>query len=289
MIKHVRTSLVALIPPNDGIRATLTSIGCSRVVVGPDDFQTVALYREPQVIALTSPMGATGVFDLDPQPELLLPFEGMGVDARWEFSLPRAANAFDYNWIADVLITIEYTALHSFDYQQRVIAKLDTSVSGDRAFSVCNDMPDEWYDLNNPQQADHPWEVRFETTRSDFPPNLVDSPLVEQLLVYVVAKEGTVPAAGDVSLSHQCNGKGTAALRARLDKGVINTRRTSGNSAWGEIKHQPAIASWALLIEEKDSAGTVLDLRRHILAGEIEDLFFVLSFSGNHAPWPSIY
>jgi hypothetical protein len=40
------------------------------------------------------------------------------VDATWELQMPKAANPFDYRTIADVLITLEYTALQSFTYRQ---------------------------------------------------------------------------------------------------------------------------------------------------------------------------
>lgn len=117
LIKRVRTSLVALVPPGRGIRATLTASGLSRVVAGGDTFRELVMRRDPERVALTSPVAATGVFDLDAQPDLLGPFEAMGVDTSWELELPRAANPFDFGSIADVLITIEYTALHSDDYR----------------------------------------------------------------------------------------------------------------------------------------------------------------------------
>lgn len=105
---------------------------------------------------------------------MLLPFEGMGVDTQWEFRLPRAANQFDYNTIADVLMTIEYTALDDFTYRQQVIRELDDRLTGDRPFSLRHDMPDQWYALHNPDQAETSIVIRFETRRADFPPNIED-------------------------------------------------------------------------------------------------------------------
>ena len=43
MIKRVRVSVIALIPPTQGIRATLSSTGLSRIVIGGDVFQTVVV------------------------------------------------------------------------------------------------------------------------------------------------------------------------------------------------------------------------------------------------------
>jgi hypothetical protein len=82
--------------------------------------------------------------------------------------MPKAANQFDYSTIADVLVTIEYTALHSFDYRQQVIQTLNPNLSADRPFSFRNQFADQWYDLHNPEQTKTPMTVRFQTVREDF-------------------------------------------------------------------------------------------------------------------------
>ena len=78
--------------------------------------------RAPVVIPLVQ---CFEQFVPDSQPELLLPFERTGADTVWRFDLPKAVNPFDYSTIADVLLTLEYTALNSFDYRQQVIQTLD--------------------------------------------------------------------------------------------------------------------------------------------------------------------
>ena len=139
-------------------------------MIGPDIFQTVPIRRDPEFVALTSPANSTGVVEMEPQQtDMLLPFEGNGVDATWEFRMPKAANQFDYRTIADVLITIEYTALNSFDYRQQVIQTLNPNVSADRPFSFRNQLADQWYDLHNPDQTKDPMTVRFRTCPRGFP------------------------------------------------------------------------------------------------------------------------
>src|SRR5205823_646651 len=119
--KRVTVSLVALVPPTDGIHATLLSSGISRVVVGPDIFQPIAVRREPQSVALSAAAASSGVFPFEQQAELANPFESDGVDTTWEFRLPAAGNRFDFDSIADVLMTIDYTALDSDDYGRQVV------------------------------------------------------------------------------------------------------------------------------------------------------------------------
>src|SRR5262249_27793873 len=135
LIRSVKVSVIALIPPGTGIRATLSSLGTSRVVLGNGQFDISTIRRAPESVALTSPLGATGLFELDAQPELTIPFEGMGFDAAWELRMPRAANPFDYDSIADVLVMFDYTALADDTYRRRVQDRLPRSTVFDRAFS----------------------------------------------------------------------------------------------------------------------------------------------------------
>jgi hypothetical protein len=142
LIKSIRTSVLALIPPSQGIHATLATAGVSRVVIGPDVFQTVPIRRDPEMVALSSSINASGVYELDAQSSgMLLPFEGSGVDTIWELRMPKAANLFDFRTVADVLITIDYTALQSWDYSQQVIQSLRQSMSGNPPISFRNQLP----------------------------------------------------------------------------------------------------------------------------------------------------
>jgi hypothetical protein len=104
----------------------------------------------------------------------LLPSESLGVDTSWELQMPKAANPFDYCTIADVLFTVEFTALQSFTYRQQVIEQLENTVSAERAFSLRDQFPDQWYALHNPKQGATPMTIRFTMARQDFPPYLED-------------------------------------------------------------------------------------------------------------------
>src|SRR5262249_36590757 len=150
LIRRVKTSVIALIPPNLGIRASLSTSGVSRAVIGAG-VRTVTVRREPQEVALSSPRDATGLFDLDVQSDMLPPFEGLGVDTDWEFRMPKAANSFDYGTIADLLLTIDYTALDSPDYRAQLLqsAEFAAPLSADRPFSFRYEFADQWYDMNN--------------------------------------------------------------------------------------------------------------------------------------------
>ncbi|ASC73434.1 hypothetical protein XM38_044010 [Halomicronema hongdechloris C2206] len=64
LITRVRTSVVALITPTDGIHATLSTTGLSRVVIGGTGFyQKIPVKRPPESVALTAAINATGLFE----------------------------------------------------------------------------------------------------------------------------------------------------------------------------------------------------------------------------------
>jgi Tc toxin complex TcA C-terminal TcB-binding domain len=270
LIRRVRTSVIALIPPIQGIKATLTSSGLTRTVIGSDIFQTTSIRRDPEFVALTSPSNSSGVFELESlQPEFLLPFEGNGVDSTWEFRMPKASNQFDYRSIADVLITIEYTALNSFDYRQQVIQTLNPNLSADRPFSFRNQFADQWYDLNNSEQSKTPMKVKFQTIRQDFPPN-VETRASQKTFELPIT---------ELRFTEQ-GSQGTVGGTATPIDGIISTRR--GNSgSWTSAIGKTPVGEWELTLPNTE------EVRKHFQNEELDDILFVITYSGRTPEWPS--
>ena len=280
LITRVRTSVVALIPPTQGIRATLSFGGLSRVVIAGDIFQQVVVQRDPETVALSSPLHATGLFELEQQADMLFPFEGIGVDTTWEFRMPKAANPFDYRTIGDVLITIEYTALNSFDYRQQVIQQLDHSISADHLFSFRYQFADAWYDLHNPDQATPPpMTVHFRTMREDFPPNL-EGLKIEHVVLYFARVSGK---SFEVPVTHlrftEQNASGALGGGAISMDGVISTRRGNAGS-WTAMIGKAPVGQWELALPD------IPEIRNLFKAEEIEDILFVLTYTGRTPEWP---
>ena len=288
MIRRVRTSLVALIPPNQGIRATLATTGLSRVVIANGGFRSVVVRRDPELVALTSPLNATGLFELDIQSELLLPFEMMGVDTSWELQMPKAANPFDYRTIADVLLTIEYTALNSFDYQQQVIQQLDRTVSADRPFSFRQQFPDQCGRPAQPRSATDTDDRDVQDSPSGLPPNLEDI-TIQHLVLYVVLAEGESFRLGAIHLK-----------LTRLDKdkrvvgagdatpvgGVISTRSGSGDG-WQGMRRAAPFGEWELKFPDKSVRdGVAVDTKELFASEAVDDLLFIITYDGRTPAWP---
>jgi len=270
MIRQVRTSLVALVPPDRGIRATLYSNGISRVTSGQDgSFEDITVRHDPGIVALTSPVSASGVFELDAQSDMLLPFESSGVDTTWELRLPPAANPFDFASIVDALITIDYTALYDDGYRDQVTTRLNANRDrgADCVFSLARDFPDQWYDLNNPPDAGAR-SVTITLRDVDFPATIEE--LATASVAVRLASDDTVP---DTVVSLH---RGVAGGDATATNGIASIRR--GNAAaWSALCGAGPAGDWQLSFGGDAAAlfGT---------AG-LDDILLVISWTGQAPAW----
>ncbi|MBQ0854883.1 hypothetical protein J8N05_42740 [Streptomyces sp. BH-SS-21] len=270
LVRQVRTSLVALVPPDRGIRAALYSNGISRVTTGRDGtFQEVVVRSDPGVVALTSPVNASGVFEFDAQSDMLLPFEGSGVDTSWEFRLPPAANPIDYSTIVDLLVTVDYTAAYDDTYREQVVARLnaDRDRGADCVFSLARDFPDQWYDLNNPADP-AARSITLPLRDVDFPAGIEG---LTTAAVTVRLSSGTPVPDTAVSLTRGASG-GTATAT----NGVAGTRR--GNAtAWNGFLGTGPAGDWRLGFDA--GARALFD------SGTLDDVLLVVSWKGEAPAW----
>ncbi|HEX5719525.1 MAG TPA: neuraminidase-like domain-containing protein [Thermoanaerobaculia bacterium] len=275
LIRQVRTSVIALIPPAQGIRATLATTGVTRIVTSETSLGTPpAVNQGARSVALSSPMGATGLFELDPQSDMLAPFEGLGVDTQWRLALPRAANPFDFGTIADVLVTIEYTALDSPVRRPLVIQQLDPRTSGDRPFSFRHQFADQWYDLHNAEPG-KPATLEWRTVPEDFPPNLKELK-IQEVALYFSRREGVALDDLTFTLRLRQEGHEDTGGPAQPRAGLIDSRRSSG-TAWTGMRERQPWGTWELTVPAE-----ALEL----FAGEkIADVLFVITVEGRTPDW----
>jgi hypothetical protein len=179
-----------------------------------------------------------------------------------------------------VLITIEYTALNSFDYRQQVIQTLKPNLSADRPFSFRNQFADQWYDLHNPDQTSVPMTVRFKTVREDFPPNL-DALKIQQVLLYFVRADA---ASFEVPVTHlrytAKEESGAVGGSATSIDGVISTRRGNAGS-WVAMIGKTPPGEWELALPNTE------EMKSRFKNKEIVDILLVLTYSGRTPEWPS--
>ena len=286
LIRRIRMFVITLIPKEIGIRATLMTTAASRVVTGgkSGQFQSVVVRREPQMVAFCSADDATGLFELDPQSDMLMPFEGLGVETHWELNMPKAANRFlHYQSINDVLLTVEYTALHHFDYREQVIQRLGTEARGERAFIFHTDFSDQWYQIHNVGTSPAQITVRFKTTLAHFEPNIKD-PKIENIRLYFVPASGksfeiTVNNLTFKEANSTGAGVGGPAVVAADGDGIISTRLGNGAS-WIPITDNRSVAGdWEL------SLPNTSEIRNRFKNKEITDILFVISYKGHLLEW----
>ena len=301
-IRRVRLSVLALVSPTQGIAASLTCSGQSRVVVQTGGaFSTVTFTRPPETVAFTGSANATGTFELDPQPELKNWFEGHGTDTTWEFRMPKPANSVDYDSIADISVVVEYTALYDADYERVARSSLPTRVRGTLPVSIRRDVLDSWYSLATEDPTD-PGKipvVRLPVTAADFPRNH-ERVRLEAVALLVVRGDGA-PAGGDgLPVAHLDLVRGDRRLRggaATAVGDVISTRLGSG-AAWGPLTDPPDFVApeaggeatawdrsptgdWELAIEQDPTT------REQLSSGAIEDIVLLLSYRADLPSWPS--
>ncbi|MGN6645027.1 MAG: neuraminidase-like domain-containing protein [Cytophaga sp.] len=279
LVKRIRVSIIALVPPVDGIKATLINPGISYTVVD-NTFQRVPVRRDPERIALTSAQNATGMFELTQQSLKLNPFESIGVDTFWNFSLPKAANFFDFNSIADILFTIEYTALENQVYRNTIIEKLNNSYEAARPYSFKNQFADQWYDLNNTDSTTGSMTVAFDTLQTDFPANLQNLQIAGITLYFPdgTAKQNLSVEGEDVILTliPSDNSGNVSGKEVIADGNIIST--SSGNAAsWAAMISRPVAGSWQLNLPQKVLA--------KIRSEDVSDMLFVIYYKGETAKW----
>jgi hypothetical protein len=251
-------------------------------VTGREVFQVTEVRRPAEMIAFTSPTNATGLFELQPENELLLPFETMGVDAHWELQMPKAANRFNFDTIADVIFTVEYTALHSANYRQQVIRDLDRTFSAERAYSFKQDFPDLWYDLHHPEALldEESGDIRaqFPIERTHFPPNLQELRIDHIVLYFVRAADAEFEIEVKDLRCDQVQ-PGNEPRGAMSIDGVISTRRANAFS-WLPFLGKSPVGKWTIVFANTP------DFRSRFEENQIPDILFVVSYSADTPPWP---
>jgi hypothetical protein len=298
LVKRIRVSVVALIPPLDGIKATLSSTGISRVVRGGDRYQEATLATQAETVAITAPSQGPGLMELQQdQAEMYLPFEGLGVAGGWVFSLPKAANAFDFNTIADVIFTIEYSAIYSNEYRLQVVQRLNSSLAyqGERTFSLRQHFADEWYNLHHPELIDDV-NLRLRPTlqisQSDFPPNLIHGSLkLCQLSIYVARREGITDEIEITGLSWVYpDGTGllpfstTATITTR--NGLVTTRDLPASSTFAALRDdKPPLGTLSFQLGGQIDGKPFEDAIRQ---GLITDIFVAVAIRAELPPWPEM-
>ncbi|MGY6277894.1 Tc toxin subunit A-related protein [Methylomonas sp. MgM2] len=185
LIKRVSLSIVSLVPLTRGVRATLMASGnfpCGGRRRHVPDHHRVARSgadrpATPRVAGTRTGRGNAA------------PLREHGGGHELGIAASQGGQSLRLPTIADVLFTVEYTALQDFSYRKQVIQQLSDTVSAASIFSICDQFTDQWYDLHNPERVAAPMTVKFALTSDSFPSNL-DDLRIQQVLFAVVRAVG---------------------------------------------------------------------------------------------------
>ncbi len=176
-IKTVSLTIPCVTGPYTSVNCTLTLLN-SRVRVDntasskadfASDAHFVTNYAATQSIATSTAQNDPGLFRVNFDDERYLPFEGAGVISTWQIDLPIDCNAFDFDSITDVVMSLRYTSRYGGDglrdlaRQSALLpARPGQAVPGtatpfpapqtalQRMFSLRHEFPTEWYKFLNP-------------------------------------------------------------------------------------------------------------------------------------------
>src|SRR5690606_16187117 len=142
---------------------------------------------------------------------------------------------------ADILITVEYTAMDSFLYRTQVLQDLDNSLSFNRGFSFKNDFPDAWYDLKESENGLPKVEIVLK--REMFPAGIEDLKLDgTTLLLHFVRADGFVDEIEienfDLAQNTNSSGKGGTTVNGTFKARALMNVLSATNSATPLVKLQ---------------------------------------------------
>jgi hypothetical protein len=317
LVKSVSLTVIALVPPTESIHATLSNTGLSRVMIGPPFDQPRVIQRQPESIAVTAASNGTGLFELRFDDPILLPFEGAGVETTWMLDLPKGANRFDFGTLADILLTVRYTAQEDKTYREKVLSQMGMTTDrklragGSISFPLRTALPDEWFDLHHPQfvpnlndyglgpgKVKPPYLMQFELRPGDFPPNEIDHATKRLNLAFRQSRIVTVPieiwfnpigVTDEYSLEADYAWDPAVPSSGPISVAAFARHRADSQAAWRTVAtHMTKLApfgTWRLRLRNEDATQTLIDRREHaqnkLLLDWLEDLLFVVAYDAS--------
>jgi hypothetical protein len=142
-LKNVAVTVPCVTGPYQGVNGTLTLLN-GQIRTSPTGNVLEVSRGAIQSIVTSSGQNDAGMFELAFRDDRLLPFEGVGAQAaagagaNFRFDLSRDHNRFDFDSIADLILTVRYTAR---DGRQPPASQ---PFAGKRLFSAKQDFPDAW-------------------------------------------------------------------------------------------------------------------------------------------------
>ncbi len=310
-IKSVSVTIPCVTGPYTGIHGTLTllssEIRTSNAATGSyprsgDDPRFLVDFSAVQSIATSHAQEDTGLFELSFRDERYLPFEGAGAISHWRLELPPYANAFDFDTISDVIITLRYTsreggallgqtALASLTLPEpegqapsQPAAVLPAQPALQRMFSLRHEFPTEWHRFFHPAETAPAHAMGLQISRERFPYRFRSrNPQVSQVEIFLLLKDGVAYDGAPLRISLRpagASGPETADL--------VAAPAFFGGTPHGTVAGQSrSFGLWEVAIQRSDLASVSAALREvdsatgqyRLKAEAIEDLVLVYHYA----------
>ncbi|KWC42430.1 hypothetical protein WL51_03580 [Burkholderia ubonensis] len=136
-----------------------------------DDTNFIPYQSAVKSVVTSTGQADTGLFEVNLRDERYLPFEGAGVISAWSLELLGQPRSFDYDTIADVVLTIRYTARpegNRAEAEKSAAQWLKTHAA--RVFSMRHEFSTEWAGFKRPRlDGEGPAVLKFSLTPDQFP------------------------------------------------------------------------------------------------------------------------
>lgn len=244
-IASISVTIPAVVGPYQNLNATLIQTS-NQVLVRPDingvkhllglggtpsNGAIRANWSANQQISISTGINDAGMFQLNFNDPQYLPFEGTGAVSDWELIMPKAANAFDFAAITDVIIQISYTASPGGQTFARQVTNLDLlkNYQGSLYLSLRQQYSSAWYAFLST------YSLNFNLLRGQFPNNLTTSSLNlgkdgNAYLALVLADPGEYSDLPTIALNSETPnwdpGTGAAAI------GAANNFQSNSEVSW---------------------------------------------------------
>lgn len=229
-VKSVSVTIPAVTGPYSNVNAKLTLMSNRYrknndlidglepyTYTGTDDIRFVPKVAGIQSIATSRGQNDAGLFELNFQDERYLPFEGAGAISSWALELSSDFRQFDYDTIADVILTMNYTAREGGEvfktaaninineglnqFANQLVAS-DTGMQ--RAFSLKTHFPNALYELLQPGATAGQQSTTIDIKKEHFPYFLTNKQLdlFGEVYIAIKLKEGGSAIPTDVSQAY---------------------------------------------------------------------------------------
>jgi hypothetical protein len=292
-LRNVSLSIPCVTGPYTSVNCTLTllnsklrvdSIASSKTDYA-SDAHFIANYAATQSIATSTAQNDSGLFEVNFTDERYLPFEGAGIVSTWQIELPLDCNAFDFESISDVVLSLRYTSRYGGD-PLRNIARQAAAIptppaqttapgtatpfpkQGDlrRLFSLKHEFPTEWYKFLNPAETATSQSMQITLGAERFPFQYRQKKIliseVELFLLFKCAPFQSEYSSGNPLVVHL----GPPGVATAPSVTLTSSLSFLGGMAYGSIVQppQPATAgsgsppAWILSANSTDVANTNL-------------------------------